>query len=97
MDKYDWTVEKKVVGIVVLVVLIVLLIVTPRETETEIDTETAVPVVVVDCEEGDDYFLVTGEDDEGNDWQYYDDHKLRNGHVMEVRFNEYQQIVDVKY
>ena len=87
MNKYDWTVEKKVVGIVVLVVLIVLLIVTP----------TAVAVVVVDCEKGDDYFLVTVEDDEGNDWQYYDDHKLRNGHVMEVRFNEYQQIVDVKY
>lgn len=96
MDKYDWTVEKKLVGIVVLVVLIVLLIVTPR-TEKDIDTETAVPVVVVDCEKGDDYFLVTVEDEEGNDWQYYDDHKLRNGKLMEVRFNEYQQIVDIKY
>ena len=95
MDKYDWTVEKKLVGIVVLVVLIVLLIITPREKD--INTETAVPVVVVDCEKGDDYFLVTVEDEEGNDWQYYDDHKLRNGKLMEVRFNEYQQIVDVKY
>lgn len=59
------------------------------ETETE-------SYVVIDCEPIDDYYVVTIEDRNGNQWAYYDDRFLSNGHLVRPTFNG-NEIVDIAY
>ena len=60
---------------------------------TETETES---YVVIDCEPVNDYYVVTIEDCNGNQWSYYDDRFLSNGWLVKPTFNG-NAIINVEY
>lgn len=53
--------------------------------------------VVTDCVKVNDIYEVTIEDNEGNEWAYYDDCYLCDGHLIRPIFNGNEEIIDVEY
>lgn len=82
---------------IMLIVLIIAYAITHIILE-QLFTNRNTVMTVVDCErsEGNEYYTVTVEDTNGNQWAYYDDEYKGIGTELVIGMNGNDEIIDVK-